>query len=42
MADVLRSERMADLSAPRKFSREEMAAWMAEDEADWRRIKAQQ
>jgi hypothetical protein len=40
LANALRSERDADLPPPRKFSSEEIAAWIAEDETDLRRIKA--
>ena len=40
LADALRSERDANLPAPRKFSGEEITAWIAEDESDFRRIKA--
>jgi len=29
----------AEMPAPRKFTREEMAAWIAEDEADMRRFQ---
>ncbi len=38
LATRLRSERAA-LPEPRKFSREQMAAWIAEDEADMRRFR---
>ena len=38
LATRLRKERGA-LPEPRKFAREEMAAWIAEDEADMRRLR---
>jgi hypothetical protein len=38
LAVRLREER-ASLPEPRKFAREEMAAWIAEDEADMRRLR---
>ena len=38
LADALRSERDTNLPPPRKFTREELAAWISEDEADLRRI----
>jgi len=37
LAARLRTDR-ATLPQPRKFSKEEMEAWIAEDEADMRRI----
>lgn len=40
LADALRSEQTASLPPPRKFSREEIASWITEDEADLRRLKA--
>jgi dsDNA-binding SOS-regulon protein len=40
LADALRSEREAMLPPPRKFTKEEIAAWIAEDENDLRRIRA--
>ena len=39
LADALRTERDANMPPPRKFTREELAAWISEDEADLRRIK---
>jgi hypothetical protein len=38
LAVRLRKER-GSFPEPRKFSREEMAAWIAEDEADMRRLQ---
>jgi hypothetical protein len=38
LAAQLRAEK-AELPAPRKFSREEMGAWIAEDEADLQRLR---
>jgi hypothetical protein len=38
LATRLRRERAA-LPQPQKFSKEEMEAWIAEDEADMRRIR---
>lgn len=38
LATRLRSERAA-LPEPRKLSREQMASWIAEDEADMRRFR---
>jgi hypothetical protein len=40
LAMKLRSDRKAAL--PRKFSKEEIAGWIAEDEADMRRITSGQ
>ena len=40
LADALRAERGAQLTPPRKFSRKEIATWIAKDEADLSRIKA--
>ena len=40
LAAALRSEGGVKLPPPRKFAREEIAAWIAEDDADLRRIKA--
>ena len=40
IAEDLRAERSAALPSPRRFSKEEMDAWIAEDEADMRSIKA--
>jgi hypothetical protein len=39
LANALRSEQTAMLPPPRKFSREEIASWIAQDEADLRRLK---
>jgi len=38
LAAQLRSQR-SEMPEPRKFSREQMAAWIAEDEADMRRFR---
>ena len=38
LATRLRAERGA-LPEPRKFTKEEMAGWIAEDEADMRRLR---
>jgi len=38
LATQLRAERCS-LPEPRKFSKEEMEAWIAEDEADMRRLR---
>jgi hypothetical protein len=38
LATRLRKER-GDLPEPRKFAWDEMAAWIAEDEADMRRLR---
>lgn len=38
LAARLRSQR-AEIPEPRKFSREQMAGWIAEDEADLRRFR---
>ena len=38
LATRLRSER-GNLPEPRKFTKEEMAGWIAEDEADMRRLR---
>lgn len=38
LATRLRGERMG-LPAPRKFEREQVAAWIAEDEADLQRFR---
>ncbi len=38
LATRLRAERGA-MPGPRKFTREEMEAWIAEDEADMRRLR---
>jgi len=38
LADALRNERGAELPPPRTFPLAEVAAWIAEDEADMRRL----
>lgn len=38
LAERLRAER-GEMPLPRKFSREEMGAWVAEDEADMQRFQ---
>jgi hypothetical protein len=38
LATSLRKER-GSLPAPREFSREQLAAWITEDEADMRRLR---
>ena len=40
LAVALRSERDANLPPPRQFPGEEIAAWIAEDESDLRRLKS--
>jgi hypothetical protein len=40
LAARLRSAGWADLPPPRKFSREQIEEWIAEDEADMRQLRA--